>query len=158
MKFAPQQEEVAEAFFDELKDTFFFQLHRMQKAFFRHSNRLMQESGIDLQLEQFPVLMVVHAMKNPSQREIADVTMRDKSSIQRSVIALEKKGLLTIEQDGLDKRKHIIMTTPAGEELAKKTKLLILKAEEEVFSVFIDQERTQALQSMRDIADKLEKR
>ncbi len=158
MKDEGQRQELAsKLFYEELKDTFFFQIHRMQKAFFRRGNHLMQESGIDLQLEQFPVLMTVHAMKSLSQREIADITMRDKSSVQRSVTVLQRKGLLVVEQDAVDKRKHIVTLSPEGSALAQKTKLLMRRADEEAFAFFTSEERGQAIQSMRDIADKLEK-
>jgi DNA-binding MarR family transcriptional regulator len=152
-----KRDEASANFFEELKDTFFFQIHRMQKAFFRHSNHLMQQSGIDLQVEQFPVLMTIHAMKKISQQEIANIIMRDKSSVLRSVVALQKKGLLYIRQDDADKRRHIISLSLHGVALAKKTKLLIRKAETEAFAAFSLAERSLALQSVRHIADKLEK-
>ena len=129
----------------------------MQKAFFRHGNHLMKEAGISLQLEQFPVLLSVHAMKSLSQQEIADVILRDKSSVQRSLTALQRKGLLTVAQDATDKRKHIVTVTPEGTALAKKMKLLMRRADEEAFAAFSGDERAKAIQAMRDIADKLEK-
>ena len=152
------REEAGEAFFAELKDTFFFQTQRIHKAFFRQCNYLLQEAGIDVPLEQFPVLLTTYSMKSVSQREIADITLRDKSSIQRSVTALQRKGLLTITQDGTDKRKHVITLTPEGIALAKKTKQILRKGEDSIFIHFTAEERAQAILSMRNIADKLDKR
>lgn len=150
-----KREVVEQQFFEELKDTFFFQLHRVQKAFFKQSNRLVDGLGMNLQMEQFPILMTVYALKSVSQREIADMTMRDKSSVQRSVTALQRKGLLTVEQDAADKRKNIVTLTAEGSALAKKIKQLIRKAEENIFVDFSEEERSKAFGSIRDLANKL---
>jgi DNA-binding MarR family transcriptional regulator len=152
------REAVSERFYEELQDTFFFQVHRMQKAFFRDGNRLLQESGIELQLEQFPIILTVEALKSVSQREIADITHRDKSSVLRSVNALQRKGLLTIEQDVVDKRKNIVSITKEGLAMTKKMKQLMRKADELAFKAFTESEKNQAMQSLRSIADKLENR
>ncbi len=146
-----------EAFFSELNDTFFFQIHRIQKSLFRHTNRLMHESGIDLQVEQFPVLMTVSALKSLSQREIADITMRDKSSIQRSVTTLLRKGLIDVVQDGDDKRKHVVTLTAAGNALAKKVRSILRQSEEAVFNHMDASERDTAIHSAKSLADQLDR-
>ncbi len=146
-----------ESFFSELNDTFFFQIHRIQKALFRHTNRLMHESGIDLQVEQFPVLMTVSALKSVSQREIAELTMRDKSSIQRSVTTLQRKGLIDVVQDGDDKRKHVVTLTSAGNAIAKKVRNALRDSEDSVFSHMNKAERETAIQSAKSLADQLDR-
>ncbi len=146
-----------ESFFSELNDTFFFQIHRIQKSLFRHTNRLMHESGIDLQVEQFPVLMTVSALKSVSQREIAELTMRDKSSIQRSVTTLQRKGLIDVVQDGEDKRKHVVTLTAAGNAIAKKVRTALRDSEDGVFSHMSKAERETAILSAKSLADQLDR-
>jgi DNA-binding MarR family transcriptional regulator len=153
-----KQQEIAEKFFAEMRDTFFFQLHRIQKAMFRRGNQIFHEAKVPLQLEQFPILLTAHAMEGLSQQEIADVTHRDKSSIQRTLITLEKKGLIKIEQDAGDKRRNLIFLTDAGKLLAEKIKQLMKQAEQETFAVLSQYERESAIANMKDIADKLEKK
>ncbi|MFD2941879.1 MarR family winged helix-turn-helix transcriptional regulator [Flavobacterium notoginsengisoli] len=140
---------------EEISDSFFFQIHRIKRAIFRRTNALMTEAGITLQLEQLPLLMILNH-KSLSQRELSDKTMRDKSSILRSINALEKKNLVEVVKDKRDKRKNIVSLTNEGMNLAKSIRSLMKRAEEEVMSVFTPKERIEALNAVRFYADKLE--
>lgn len=140
---------------EEISDSFFFQIHRIKRAIFRRTNALMNDAGITLQLEQLPLLMILQH-KSLSQRELSDKTMRDKSSILRSITALEKKNLVEVVKDKLDKRKNIVSLTNEGITLAKNIRTLMKKAEDEVMSVFTPNERLEALHAVRSYADKLE--
>ncbi|AWK06629.1 hypothetical protein HYN56_21305 [Flavobacterium crocinum] len=140
---------------EEISDSFFFQIHRIKRAIFRRTNALMTDAGITLQLEQLPLLMILN-QKSLSQRELSDKTMRDKSSILRSINALEKKNLVEVVKDKTDKRKNIVSLTNEGVNLAKSIRSLMKRAEEEVMSVFTPKERIEALNAVRFYADKLE--
>ncbi|PTS92043.1 hypothetical protein DBR27_20160 [Flavobacterium sp. HMWF030] len=144
-----------DAFKDEISNSFFFQIHRIKRTIFRHTNTLMNEAGISLQQEQLPLIMILQR-KSMSQRELSDITMRDKSSILRSVNALEKKSLVEIQKDEEDKRKNIVSLTAEGFSMAKSIRLLMRKSEDEVLAVFSDQERTEALETIKGFADKLD--
>ncbi|HEY0174831.1 MAG TPA: hypothetical protein VGC08_00545 [Pedobacter sp.] len=146
-----------EQFQGEISDSFFFQVHRMKKAIFRSSSQLMNEAGINLQMEQLPLIVILQKRIMLSQRELSDITLRDKSSILRSITALQKKGLVIIEQDSIDKRKNNISLSPDGISLATKIRLLMRQAETDVLSVFSEEERKIAFQTVKGYADKLEK-
>ncbi|CAA9196766.1 hypothetical protein FLA105534_01293 [Flavobacterium bizetiae] len=140
---------------ENISDSFFFQIHRMKRTIFRHTNALMNEAGITLQLEQLPLIMILQS-DSRSQRELSDITMRDKSSILRSINALEKKGLVVVKKDKGDKRKNIVSLTDEGIDLAKNIRILMNRAEDEVLAVFSVKERSEALQTIRGYADKLD--
>lgn len=142
-------------FNEEISDSFFFQIHRIKRIIFRRTNALMSEAGITLQLEQLPLLMILKR-ENRSQRELSDITMRDKSSILRSINALEKKNLVMVKKDKSDKRKNIVSLTDEGTSLAKSIRSLMIKAEDEVLSVFSAKERVEALAAIKGYADKLD--
>ena len=144
------------AFSAEIADSFLFQIHRIKKALFRRTNALMSEAGIMLQLEQLPLIMILQH-KELSQRELSDKTMRDKSSILRSINALEKKSLLVVRKDKTDKRKNVVSLTEEGVVLAKNIRSLMKKSEDEVLSVFSATERIQALETIKSYADRLER-
>lgn len=144
-----------DVFKDEISNSFFFQIHRIKRTIFRHTNTLMNEAGISLQQEQLPLIMILQR-KSMSQRELSDITMRDKSSILRSVNALEKKALVEVQKDKGDKRKNIVSLTNEGIDLAKKIRLLMKKSEDEVLAVFSTKEKVEALETIRGFADKLE--
>jgi len=141
---------------DAVSDSFFFQVMRMRKAIFRRTTVKMTEAGIDLPLEQLPILVILQNKGTLSQRELSDITLRDKSSILRSVSALQKKGLIKIEQDNTDKRKNNIDLSIEGKELATQIKKLMRKAEDDALSVFPEAERALAFQTVKGYADKLE--
>lgn len=157
MNFDKENKEITDDFFAEIKDTFFFQIHRIQKTIFRKGNQMFQDAEIGLQVEQFPILMVAAAYDGLSQQEIADITRRDKSSIQRTVVALVKKNLLKVSQDADDKRRNMVYATEEGKLLSKRIKKLIKKAEDEAFSVLPEEEKQSAIKSLKEVADKLEK-
>jgi DNA-binding MarR family transcriptional regulator len=148
-------EPVDKAFSVEIADSFLFQIHRIKKALFRRTNALMSEAGITLQLEQLPLIMILQH-KDLSQRELSDKTMRDKSSILRSINALEKKGLLMVRKDKTDKRKNVVSLTDEGIVVAKNIRSLMKKSEDEVLSVFTTKERIEALETIRSYADRLD--
>jgi DNA-binding MarR family transcriptional regulator len=141
---------------DTVSNSFFFQIMRMRKAIIRKTSMHMTEAGIDLPLEQLPILVILQNKGTLSQRELSDIMLRDKSSILRSVNALQKKGFVVIEQDNLDKRKNNIDLSAEGKTLATRIKKLMLKAEEDALSVFQDAERNIALQTIKLYADKLD--
>jgi DNA-binding MarR family transcriptional regulator len=148
-------EPVDQAFSAEIADSFLFQIHRIKKALFRRTNALMSEAGITLQLEQLPLIMILQH-RELSQRELSDKTMRDKSSILRSINALEKKSLLVVRKDKTDKRKNVVSLTEDGIALAKNIRSLMKKSEDEVLAVFTPKERIEALQAIKSYADRLE--
>ena len=149
-------EPLGKAFTAEIAGSFLFQIHRIKKALFRRTNALMTEAGITLQLEQLPLIMILQH-KDFSQRELSDKTMRDKSSILRSINALEKKNLLVVRKDKTDKRKNVVSLTEEGIELGKIIRSLMKKSEDEVLSVFTAKERIEALETIKSYADRLER-
>lgn len=152
-----KREEMADKFFAEMQDTFFFQIHRIQKMVIRRGNQIFQDEKIPLHLEQFPILLTAYAMDGMSQTEIAEITHRDKSSVQRTLATLQRKGLLTIEQDAGDKRRNMVYLTDGGKFLANRIKQLMKRAEQETFAALTAEERTIAIYNMKEVADKLEK-
>lgn len=139
-----------------MRDTLFFQIHRIQKSMFRKGNQIFQEAKIPLQLEQFPILLAAYAHDGLSQQEIADITHRDKSSIQRTLGTLERKGFLKIMQDANDKRRNLVYVTDAGKYMSESIKDLMKRMEEETFKVLETEERQEAIANMKRIADRLE--
>ncbi len=151
-----KREAMGEKFFGEMKDTFFFQVHRIQKLLFRRWQQMFQEASIPIQLEQFPILLTIYAHDKLSQQEIADITQRDKSSIQRSLVTLERKGMLRITPDENDKRKNLVSITEAGTYLSVQIREILRQAEAETFAIFSESERATAIEGIKAIADKLE--
>lgn len=145
-----------EGFFSEMKDTLVFQMHRIHCVMFRVANQLIEEASVPIKMEQLPVLMCIHSSGCISQQEIADTVHRDKSSVQRTVVVLEKKGLISITADKTDKRKNNLRTTKTGAFIALQIKDILHKVEEEIFSAFDSQDKLNTINTIKETADKLE--
>lgn len=143
-------------FFSEMNDTLIFQMHRIHSVMFRVANALIQEASVPVKMEQLPILMCIYNCGSVSQQEVADIVHRDKSSVQRTVVVLEKKSLITITQDKKDKRKNILRTTETGNFVALQIKDIVKKVEEEIFSAFNSEDKLNTINSIKQTADKLE--
>ena len=143
-------------FFAEMNDTLIFQMHRIHSVMFRVANGLIQEASVPVKMEQLPILMCIYNCGNVSQQEVADIVHRDKSSVQRTVVTLEKKGLVSVGQDKTDKRKNILRTTETGTFVAQQIKDIVRKVEEEIFSAFKSEDKLNTINTIKETADKLE--
>lgn len=139
-----------------MSDTLIFQMHRIHCTMFKVANGLIKDIAVPVKIEQLPILMCIYNSGNVSQQEVADMVHRDKSSVQRTVVALHKKGLVNITQDGKDKRKNILCTTKAGTLLALQIKDIITGIEEYIFSAFASDDKRNTINAIRETADKLE--
>jgi DNA-binding MarR family transcriptional regulator len=117
----------------------FFELH---KNIANKINKHFNKDGFDLQVEQFPVLMIPFFRGTISQQEIADMCGRDKSSVLRSIVSLAAKNFLMTAQDPFDKRKKMVQLTKEGKVLAQTIAHEIIKLDGMVFSCLSDIERT----------------
>lgn len=75
---------------------------------------------IDLTYTQYIVMMVVWEKKKLNEKDIVSALYLKSNTITPLLKKLEKKELITIKKDVLDKRNIIIEITKKGEELKKK--------------------------------------
>lgn len=143
-------------FFSEMKDSLLFQMHRIHSVMFRVANGLIQKAAVPVKIEQLPVLMTVYDFRKLSQQEVADIISRDKSSVQRTVVALQKKGLVQVSADEKDKRKNILSTTETGAFVATQIRDIMKRVEEEIFEAFESKDRQNTINVIKSTADKLE--
>lgn len=131
-----------------------FRMFDFHKTVVYKTNKYFVKDGYGLQVEQFPVLMIPFFKGALSQQEIADISLRDKSSIQRSVISLTGKGFLVTAQDPFDKRKKMVQLTKEGRKLAEQIAKELIKIDDMIFSCLTDEEKA----SLNAILAKCEKR
>lgn len=144
-------------FFSEMKDSLLFQMHRIHGIMFRVANGLIQKAAVPVKIEQLPVLMTVFDFRKLSQQEVADIINRDKSSVQRTVVALQKKGLVRVSPDEKDKRKNMLTTTETGAFVATQIRDIMKRVEEEIFEAFESKDRQNTINVIKTTADKLER-
>jgi DNA-binding MarR family transcriptional regulator len=102
------------------KDLLLFKIFNLHKIISNKSNKSFSNEGLNIQVEQIPVAMVIYYHGPQSQQDIAHELVRDKSSVLRTVASLVTAGYLVVEQDTIDKRKKFVNLTPKGLELCKR--------------------------------------
>lgn len=150
--------ETQEKFFIGFEDTTFFHLHRINKMIFHIIAEYMNKKTLSINPTQLPVLLTVFSHDGLSQQEIATLTVRDKSSIQRTLTSFHKQGLVEFLTDKTDKRKKITVTTAKGDEIATIVRKVVLQTEEKIKASFLNQEESYEnyLHKIEKFADILE--
>lgn len=82
--------------------------------------RKFKESDIDLNPEQWGVLVLLWQRKSATQDELAAAMCVDKSSMSRVLSSMQKKGLVTREIDPDNERKKVICATKSSELLRER--------------------------------------
>lgn len=99
-------------------------------------HELFKENGIDLTKEQMVVLKKLHEKDGLSQNELAFLVLRNKSSLTRLLLKMEKKNYITRKKSNKDKRINNVYLTDFGKSTFSKSKpiiqQLICKMEEDI--------------------------
>ena len=86
--------------------------------------RLFQQGGYDVTVDQWMILMVLWKCDGLHQQEIADAVNKDKASVTRLIHGLEKRNLVVRIAATDDRRRKRIHLTHRGHTL--RTELLAL--------------------------------
>ncbi len=78
-----------------------------------------KEHDLNLTIEQWIVLKVLHEQDGLIQNELADITNRNKTSLTRLIQTMEKYHLIAKYPDKKDKRINRIFLTKKGSEVFK---------------------------------------
>ena len=111
--------------------------HRaMTKRFVQNA----MKSGLDISLDQWMVLGPIWQLESASQKELGEITLKDKTSITRLVDILEKKNLVVRVEDQIDHRIKRVILTNAGKQLFFDVLPIMEKTREEVRKNISDQD------------------
>lgn len=92
----------------------------------------LQERKIDLSIEQFVLMQILHLKGKLIQQEISEIMGKDKSVILRQINGLEKRNLVERSTDNKDKRKNVIKMTTKGRLLFKELLKIQKKVSQEL--------------------------
>jgi DNA-binding MarR family transcriptional regulator len=110
-------------------------LGRVHHLLVRIINKDLTDKGLQIKIEQFPVLFTAYFGDNLSQQDIAKKLFKDKAGIQRTVRTLEAEGCVRIEADPDDKRKNIIQITDKGTALCQDIMEKLAKYDNEIMNL-----------------------
>lgn len=80
----------------------------------------IKEHGINITFEMLEVLYHLWQKDGINQQEIADLTLKDKSSMTYMIDNMVKRNMVKRVEDGLDRRNKLIFLTETGIELRRQ--------------------------------------
>ncbi|HEY5462689.1 MAG TPA: MarR family transcriptional regulator [Hanamia sp.] len=86
----------------------------------RFIQQKFRENNIDLTYEMQQIMSCLWKEDGMKQQELADKTLKDKTSLTYLIDNLSKRGLVTRLEDKNDRRSKLIYLTTKGIELGKK--------------------------------------
>lgn len=101
-----------------LKNQLCFPMYSATNVIVNNYRPLLKE--LDLTYTQYIVMMVVWEKKKLNEKDIVNALFLKSNTITPLIKKLEKKGLITIKQDSIDRRNIIIEITKKGEELKER--------------------------------------
>lgn len=87
---------------------------------------LKEQLGIGL--SQYRILTALEWTPRVQQKTIAENLGQTEASISRQVALLAQKGMLVIRHDQTNRRKHVIMPTPAGMQIHEAATAIIRRS------------------------------
>ncbi|MDQ0108454.1 DNA-binding MarR family transcriptional regulator [Chitinophaga terrae (ex Kim and Jung 2007)] len=80
----------------------------------------IREQNVDISFELLEILGILFRKDGVNQQEIADVIVKDKSSMTYLIDNLEKRGMVERREDQNDRRSKLIYLTEKGRALEKE--------------------------------------
>lgn len=101
----------------EENDVLFLLLDQAGRAIIRRMQARLVNSGHDVTVEQWMILLLLWLQDGVSQQYIADFIGKDKGTISPQIDGLERRGLVTRRTGEQDRRQKLIFLTPVGRDL-----------------------------------------
>jgi DNA-binding MarR family transcriptional regulator len=113
-----------------LEDVVLFLIEQTSKASKRYSQQDFDERGIPLTIDQWVLLKIIHEHEGLSQKELADLSVRDAASITRTLDILEKKEWVVRQAIEGNRRQHSIHMTKEGKNFVRRVMPLVIEHRE----------------------------
>ena len=131
----------------ELKNSIGFKINQTANKINNKFNNILNEYKIAP--EQRATLEIIKFEKDVNQTKIANILAKDKTTISRTLSALEKKGF--IQKEAIDKRTNLIKLTVLGEEILNKSQESVQKFRKGLFSNLEKEESDKLIELLEKI-------
>ena len=122
-------------------ESYAFKLNSLTRKMRRHSLEVMRRSKIELTVDQWGILSLLHENGSPmSQTEIAVLMVKDSPTVSRIVDILCKQDLLIRETHPEDRRKFNLRITKSGIKAVRQAIPVVEGIREGIFEGFTKQE------------------
>jgi DNA-binding MarR family transcriptional regulator len=95
------------------------------------SQQTFLQAGVDITVEQWVVLYIIHDGQGLSQVEITELAFKDAPTVTRIIDNLVKKGWVYRQMSSEDRRKFEIYTTNEGKMMVKKLLPMVMAIREQ---------------------------
>jgi DNA-binding MarR family transcriptional regulator len=112
---------------DNLDKVILFQIDKTSKMAKLYSQREFDRLGLEITVDQWVLLMIVHENPDMSQKELAGKSLRDPASITRTLDLLQQRGLLVRMAIPENRRQYSIELTRKGKGFVKNNMPVIEK-------------------------------
>ena len=118
------------------------------------SERINQEiesvtAPLGLSTKQYGMLLLLQKEGPQAQVVISQRVGLDRTSVMRTVDALEERGLVRRDPDPSDRRKHSVTLTDEGEALLVRSQAEVRQTERDFAAALSEQERAQLLSLLK---------
>lgn len=122
-------------------------LEHVSSVLHRQSDQVLQER-LGIGLSQYKILMMLQQPVNWSQRQIADSLGQTEASISRQVKLLIERGMLAVNTDPAERRKHQLRATTKGVKITHAAQDTLAEFYAPVTDVLSPKERDQLFRTL----------
>jgi len=131
----------------------FSQTGGLYRKMLRECDKIFRNLGFPLEMDQLPVLMIIHYDNGIAQQEICAKLQRDKASVNRTIAFLTKAGITEVVPYGDSKRKTIVQLTETGKKLAVQADDILDKFGNDISASLTTEEKEQFNVIMQKLID-----
>lgn len=115
------------------------------------SSQAFKEKGLDITVEQHLILDLLVENGSLYQRQISELTLKDRSNVARIVKILKEKGLIEKISEARGRRVYKIVVTEKGRELRNKNYPIILGIRKQLTEGISEEELLITLNTLKKI-------
>ena len=105
---------------ENISQVILFQIDKTSKMAKQHAQRIFDELGIEITVEQWILLKIIHENEEISQKELASKSLRDPASITRTLDLLQRKTLVERKTIPDNRRKYHVALTSSGKKFIER--------------------------------------
>lgn len=117
------------------------------------SSQTFAEKGFELTPEQFLILDLVLEYGELYQRQICEITLKDRGNVARLIKILEEKGLITKEEASNGRRIFKITATEKGKQIRNIMKISAIEIRNTLIQNIPEEELEITLNTLKKIYD-----
>lgn len=133
----------------ELENSILFRINHIANLLNSSFNHKLQD--FEIAIEQRITLEFIKNMQSVSQTKIADVLVKDKTTISRTLRALETKGYIKRDEKVVDKRTNLIRLTDLGEKVLENSSKTVKSFRNKISSELTKDEKIQLFKLLEKV-------